>query len=195
VKDRPDVLFDEDRIRQRVAEVGVEVGRVFEGKELTMVALMKSCLLFMADLLRAVPLDVTCHFLRATTLREAGASPPLRTDIIYTAEVASIEGKDVLLLADVVDTGITLNFLLDHLREKRPATLKVATIIDKPGERKIDVHPDWALFTLTEPMERFLVGYGLDHNEFYRGLPHIGTIPRPAPAEGREASLTPGSMQ
>lgn len=194
MKERPDVLFSEERIRQRVAEVGAEVGRVFDGKELTMVGLMKSCLLFMADLVRATPLDVTCHFMRATTLREAGTGP-LRTDIIYTAEVSSIEGKELLLLADVVDTGITLNFLLDHLREKRPAGLKVATIIDKPGDRKIDVHPDWSLFTLEEPTERFLVGYGLDYNEFYRGLPYIGTIPRPAPAEARKVSLTPGSVQ
>jgi hypoxanthine phosphoribosyltransferase len=194
VKDRPEVLFSEERIRQRVAELGVEVAGVFEGKELTMVGLMKSCMLFMSDLVRAEPLDVTCHFMRATTLREVG-SGPLRTDIIYTAEMASVEGKDLMLLADVVDTGITLNFLLDHLRERHPASLRVATIIDKPGERKIDVHPDWALFTLAEPTERFLVGYGLDYNEFYRGLPYIGTIPRPEPADGRKPSLTPGSMQ
>ena len=189
---QPEVLFSQEQIRQRIAEIGAEVTRAFGGKELCVVGLMKSCLLFMADLVRAVPLDTTCHFLRATSLREQGVGP-LRTDIVYTAEVP-YEGKDILLRADIIDTGITLNFVLDHIRERKPASLKVCTIIDKPGERKIDVHPDWAVFTIREPIDRFLVGYGLDHLELYRGLPYIGTIPRPAAAvEGRKVTLTPGS--
>jgi hypoxanthine phosphoribosyltransferase len=101
-------------------------------------------------------------------------------------------GRDILLLADIVDTGITLNFLLEHIREQGPGSLRVAAIIDKPGERKIDANPDWALFTLNEPLDRFLVGYGLDFQESYRGLPYIGTIPRAAPApEGRTLAITP----
>ena len=183
---RPAVLFDETQIRQRIAEIGGEVTSTFAGKDLRVVGLMKSCLLLMADLIRAVPLDPTCHFLKATTLREEGA---VRTDIVYSTEIP-YAGRDILLLADVIDTGITLNFLLDHIREQRPASLRVVTIIDKPGERKIEVHPDWALFTLKEPLDRFIVGYGLDYAESYRGLPYIGTIPRPTPApEGRTVTL------
>ena len=80
-----------------------------------------------------------------------------------------------------MDTGITLSFLVDHIREREPASLKVCALIDKPGERKIEVQIDWAAFTMEEPVtDRFLVGYGLDHRERYRALPYIGTIPRPA---------------
>lgn len=190
VRARPDVLFDEERIRQRIQEIGTEVTTAFAGREITVVGLMKSCLLFMADLVRSVPLDMSCHFLRATSLRDEGHGP-VRTDIVYSAEVP-YQGRDILLLADIVDTGITLNFLLEHIREQAPGSLRVAAIIDKPGERKIDASPDWALFTLNEPMDRFLVGYGLDFQESYRGLPYIGTIPRPAPLpEGRTVALTP----
>jgi hypoxanthine phosphoribosyltransferase len=192
VKERPEVLFTEAQIQERVRSVGAEVTRLFAGKEITVVGLMKSCLLFMADLVRTVPLDMSCHFLRATSLRDGGHGS-LRTDIVYSAEVP-YQGREILLLADIVDTGITLNFLLDHIRDKGPASLRVASIIDKPGERKVDAKPDWALFTLQDPIGRFLVGYGLDYQERYRGLPYIGTIPLPAPAaEERTIALAPGN--
>lgn len=192
MREKPTVLFNEEQIRQRVAELGVEIARAFEGKEICVVGLMKSCLVFMADIIRFVPLDMTCHFLRASSLREAGAGS-MRTDIVYSAEIP-YEGRHILLLDDIIDTGITLNFLLDHIQERQPASLRVCTLIDKPGDRKIDVHPDWAAFTIKEPMDRFLVGYGLDFSEYYRGIPYIGTIPRPAPpAEGRKVVISPGS--
>jgi hypoxanthine phosphoribosyltransferase len=108
-----------------------------------------------------------------------------RTDIVFSAEIP-YEGRDILLVEGVVDTGITLNFLLDHIKERLPRSLKVCALIDKPMDRKIDVRPDWALFTLKEPLAdgRFIVGYGLDHAEHYRGLPYLGTIPLPAPPPG-----------
>jgi hypoxanthine phosphoribosyltransferase len=192
VKPKPDVLVSHEQIQARIAAIGSEVARSFDGKEICALGLMKSCLLFMADLVRVVPLDMTCYFLRATSLREQG-SGPVRTDIVYSAEI-TYEGKDILLLVDIVDTGITLNFLLDHIRERCPSSLKVCTIVNKPGERKIDVHPDWSVYTLDQPLDRFLVGYGLDYAEHYRGLPYIGTIPRPQPAaEARKVVLSGGS--
>jgi hypoxanthine phosphoribosyltransferase len=187
----PTVLFTEEQIHRRVAELGAEIGRAFEGREICVVGLMKSCLVFMADMIRAIPLDLTCHFLRASSFREEGSNRA-RTDIVYSAEIP-YEGRDILLLDDIVDTGITLNFVLDHIRERKPRSLKVCALIDKPGDRKIDVNLDWAAFTLKDPMETFLVGYGLDHAEYYRGLPFIGTILRSAPpVEGRKITLSPG---
>lgn len=187
---KPDVLYSEEQIRRRIAEIAGEVAQQFRGQDLCVVALMKSCMVFMADLIRAVPLDTTCHFLRVTSLRDQGA---VRTDIVYSTEIP-YEGRNILLLDDIVDTGITLSFLVDHIRESHPRSLKVAVLIDKPGERKIDVHPDWAAFTASEPNERFIVGYGLDHAEGYRGLPYLGTIPRPTPAdEGTTHRVSPGS--
>lgn len=180
-----DVLFDERRIAARVAELGREITEAFRDREVTVVALMKGCLVFTADLIRAMKLDVTLHFLRSSSMRDQGAGAR-RTDIVFTTDVP-YEGRDILLLESVVDTGITLNFLLDHIREHDPRSLKVCALVDKPTDRKIDVHPDWAAFTLSEPLPdgRFIVGYGLDHAEHYRGLPFLGTIPRPAPPGGR----------
>jgi hypoxanthine phosphoribosyltransferase len=190
---KPDVLFDEAQIARRMDELGREIGQSFAGSELCVVGLMKSCLVFMADLIRKIPLDLTCHFVVASSLRDQGAGS-VRTEIVYSTEIP-YEGKNILLLDDVIDTGITLNFLLDHIRERRPRSLKVCALIDKPGDRKIDVHPDWAAFTLKESLKdgRFIVGYGLDHAEGYRGLPYLGTIPRPAPpAEGRKITISGG---
>src|SRR5438132_6547230 len=186
---RAEVLFDEKQIARRVDELGREIGQSFAGSQPCVVGLMKSCLIFMADLVRRIPLDLTCHFVETSSLREQGAGS-VRTAIVYSTEIP-YEGRDILLLDDVIDTGITLNFLLDHIRERRPRSLKVAALIDKPGDRKIEVQVDWAAFTVKESMpDRFLVGYGLDYAEHYRGLPYIGTIPRPERAgEGRTISI------
>jgi hypoxanthine phosphoribosyltransferase len=191
--DKPDVLFTPEQIAARIRQIGREVGRDFDGKEVCVVGLIKSCMVFMADLVRAIPLDMTCHFLRVSSLREGSAAGAARTDIVFTTEIA-YEDRHILLLDDIIDTGITLNFLLDHIRERRPRSLKVAALIDKPADRKIEVQVDWAAFTIKEPVgERFLVGYGLDYAERYRGLPYIGTIPRPdKPGEGRTISIAPG---
>jgi hypoxanthine phosphoribosyltransferase len=187
----PEMLFSADQIARRVEEIGAEVTQTFAGHQVCAVGLMKSCMVFMADLIRHIPLDVTCHFLRASSFRE-GAGQSVRTDIIYSTEIP-YEGRHILLIDDIVDTGITLNFLLDHIRERQPRSLKVCSLIDKPGVRKIDVHPDWAAFTMTEPPDAYLVGYGLDHEEHYRGLPYIGTIPRPTPqTDGRKISIQAG---
>jgi hypoxanthine phosphoribosyltransferase len=180
------VLFDERQIAARVAELGTLVTQAFEGCEVTVVAMMKGGLVFAADLIRALKLELTCHFLRSSALRDQGARAR-RTDIVFSTDVP-YEGRDILLLESVVDTGITLNFLLDHIREHQPRSLRVCALVDKPTERKIDVPVDWAAFTLNEPLPdgRFIVGYGLDYAERYRGLPYLGTIPRPAPpAPGR----------
>jgi hypoxanthine phosphoribosyltransferase len=182
---KPEVLFDPSAIARRVTEVGQEVTRAFDGREVCVIGLMKSGLCFMADLIRQVPLDMTCHMLRSASLRGIETGGQGRTDIVFSAEIP-YEGRDILLLEGVVDTGITLNFLLDHIRERHPRSLKVCALIDKPMDRKIDVRPDWAVFTLKEPLAdgRFIVGYGLDHAEHYRGLPYLGTIPRPEPPPG-----------
>jgi len=188
------LLFDERTIAGRVAELGKEITESFSGRTVTVVAMMKGGLVFAADLIRVVKLDLTCHFLRSSLLREQGVAAQ-RTDIVFSIDIP-YEGRDILLLESVLDTGITLNFLLDHIREHRPRSLKVCALVDKPSERKIEVRADWAAFTLNEPLPdgRFIVGYGLDHAEHYRGLPYMGTIPRPAtPADGRKTTNSPVS--
>lgn len=182
--EKPEVLFSEAQIRTRVAEIGAEIAGAYGGQELCVVGLMKNCLLFMADLIRVIPLPMTCHMVRAT---QGGAGG---TEIVYSAEVP-YEGQHILLLDDIVDTGITLSYLIDHIREHNPKSLRVCALIDKARDRKVDLKPDWVVFSLTEPIDRFLVGYGLDYAEHYRELPYIGTLQRPAPqAEGGRLNMS-----
>jgi hypoxanthine phosphoribosyltransferase len=179
----PAVLFSEEQIRSRLIEVAKEIDSAYAGKEVAVVGLMKSCLIFTADMLRTLTIETTCHFLRASAVSdESGA---VRTNIVYSGD-AQYEDRHVLLLDDIVDTGITLNFVLEHIVEHHPASLRVCALLDKPGERKVDVAIDWALFRIEKPIENsFIVGYGLDFQERFRGVPYIGTIPRsgPKPAE------------
>lgn len=175
MNETPAVLFTREQIAARVRELGAEITRGFDGQELTVVALMKSCLVFTADLIREIPRPMTCHFLRAAAHEEAGAV----TDIVYSTEIP-FTGRDILLIEDIVDTGITLRFLLDQIQDRKPKSLKVCALIDKPSLRKIEVRPDWAAFEAEASPDRFLVGYGLDRGEHYRALPYIGTIARPA---------------
>lgn len=180
----PDVLFTAEQIQKRIQQVGSEIAREYAGQELCVVGLMKNCLVFMADLIRAIPLPLTCYMVR-TTQRGKGGS-----EIVYSAE-APYEGQHILLLDDVLDTGITLSYLIDHIHEHKPKSLKVCALIDRMQDRKVDLQPDWVLFSLREPLDRFLVGYGLDYAELYRGLPYIGALPRPAPpTEGGKLDIS-----
>ena len=182
--EQPIVLFSEAQIRARVVELGSEIAKSYAGQELCVVGLMKNCLVFMADLIRAIPLPTTCHMVRASKEAKGG------TEIVYSAEVP-YAGRHILLLDDIVDTGITLQYLIEHIRQHEPKSLRVCALLDKARERKVDLKPDWVAFALPEPIDRFLVGYGLDFREQYRGLPYIGTLSRPAPeAQGGKLNMS-----
>jgi hypoxanthine phosphoribosyltransferase len=179
MRDKISVLYTEERIAERVAELGEEITQAFAGREICVLGLMKGSLVFMADLIRRIPLELTVHLVRVTSHREQ-ARGRVQTEIVYSTAVP-LEGRDVLLVDDIVDTGITLSYLLAHIHEHGPKSLRVCALVDKPEARKIAVHPDWTAFPVHEPLaERFMVGYGLDWMERFRGLPYIGTIPRPA---------------
>jgi hypoxanthine phosphoribosyltransferase len=171
------VLYPEDVIARRVAELGVAIGDSLAGSDPCVLGLMKGSLVFMADLIRRIPLDLTVHLVRVTSHREQDRGRVM-TDIVFATN-APLEGRDVLLVEDIVDTGITLSYLLGHLHEHGARSVRVCTLVDKPDARKIDVHPEWSAFTVPPGVEGFLVGYGLDWMEKYRDLPYIGTIPRP----------------
>jgi hypoxanthine phosphoribosyltransferase len=182
MRDTISVLFDEARISRRVGELGEEIAKGLAGREICVLGVMKGSLVFMSDLIRKIPLDLSMHLVRVTSTR-AEALGRVQTEIVFSTAVP-LEGRDVLLVDDIVDTGITLSYLLAHIHEHGPRSVKVCALIDKPEARKIDVHPDWTAFPVHEPLaDRFLVGYGLDWMERFRGLPFIGTIPRPERAE------------
>ncbi len=138
---KPEVLFSEEEIRARIKALGAEIGSAFEGRELAVVGLMKSCLVFMADMIRAIPLDLTCHTLRVNSARGEGKGQG-RTEIMYSSTIP-YEDRDILLLDDIVDTGITLNFLLDHIRvgPKVPAPAAFALPLEVPGDARIPGGP------------------------------------------------------
>ncbi len=181
MSDEVSVLYDEPAIAARVQALGAEITRASGSGDLCVLGLMKGSIVFMADLVRRLPLDLTMHLVRVSSHHEATATRVM-TEIAYTTAVP-LQGRDVLVVADVVDTGITLSYLLGHIHELGPQSLRVVSLIDKPYDRKIDLHPDWAAFTLPAPLPgRFLVGYGLDWRERYRALPFIGTIAQPGGA-------------
>ena len=176
MRDKVSVLFTEEQIARRVAELGEEITAAFAGREVCVAGLMKGSLVFMADLIRRIPLDLTVHLVRVTSQREQAAGRVM-TEIVFSTSVP-LEGRDVLLVDDIVDTGITLSYLLAHIHEHGPASLRVCTLVDKPEARKIDLHPDWTAFPVHEPLaDRFLVGYGLDEGERLRNLPHLAALP------------------
>lgn len=182
MRDQISVLYTEEQIARRVAALGEEIAAAFAGRDICVLGVMRGSLVFLADLIRRIPLDLTVQLVRVTTQREQAAGRVL-TEIVFST-AAPLEGKDVLLVDDIVDTGITLSYLLAHIHEHSPASLRVCALVDKPESRKIDLHPDWTAFPVHEPLaDRFLVGYGLDWMERFRGLPFIGTIPRPRTAE------------
>jgi hypoxanthine phosphoribosyltransferase len=179
VKQKVDVLFPEEQIAGRITELGAEIAAAYDGREPCVLGLVKGGLVFLTDLVRRIPLDLTFHLVHVSANRETRAGA-VRTEILYSTDFP-LEGRDVLLVEDVVDTGITLSYLMGHIHELRPRSLRICALIDKPGERRIDVHPDWAAFSLREPPPgRFLVGYGLGWQDHFRALPYVGTIPQPS---------------
>ena len=184
--DAPTSSSREEQIATRIAELGAEIAPAFGGSEICVVGLMKSCLVFMADLIRAIPSDLTCP-LPAGHVAARGGGGRVRTDIVYST--------DDPLRGPGHPAARRHHRHRDHPElparphpRARPRSLKVCALIDKPRERKIDVHPDWARFHAQGARaDRFLVGYGLDYAERYRGLPYIGHHP-PAGAGPRRSA-------
>jgi hypoxanthine phosphoribosyltransferase len=178
MQDEVTVLHSEEQIARRVSALGAEISPELEGSDACVLGLMKGSIVFLGDLIRRLPPELSVHLVRTSSHRELHAGRVL-TEIAYS-HGAPLEERDVLLVVDIVDTGITLSYLMGHIHEHSPRSLRVCALINKPEARKIDVHPDWSAFEVRDaPAGRFLVGYGLDWMERYRGLPFIGTIPHP----------------
>jgi len=166
-----DVLIDEAHIRQRVAELAGEIRRSF-GPDVPVhfVSVLKGAFIFLADLVRAMEGPVTCDFIAVSSYAGMTSSGEVR----LTKDLdQSLEGRDVVIVEDIVDTGLTLAYLQDILRARRPRSLRTACLLSKPSRRKVDVPVEHIGFTIED---KFVVGYGLDVDEKYRNLPHIGVV-------------------
>jgi hypoxanthine phosphoribosyltransferase len=161
------ILIPEDKIRERVREIGQWISLDYQGKELFVVGVLKGAFIFMADLVRAVSIPLHCEFIRVSSYVNNRSSGNVRIDFDLTQPVA---GKHVLLVEDIVDTGRTLRFLLEHLKAKGAASVKVCSLLYKEIDPVVRPLIDYLGFTI--PNE-YVVGYGMDDRGLYRSLPGI----------------------
>jgi hypoxanthine phosphoribosyltransferase len=169
--DVAEVLLSEEEIRARIADLGRRVSDDYAGHELTLVSVLKGSLPFMADLMRAITVPVRIDLMEVSSYGTATESSGLVR--ILKDLSASIEGRDVLIVEDIIDTGLTLNYLLRYLRGKNPRSLRICTLLDKPARRLVEIPVDYVGFTIPD---RFVVGFGLDYGELYRNLRFVGVL-------------------
>jgi hypoxanthine phosphoribosyltransferase len=170
--DVDEILLDEGAIQAKVAELGARISLDYAGRQLTLVSVLKGSLPFMADLMRALTIPVRIDLMEVSSYGGTATESSGLVRILKDLS-SSIEGHDVLIVEDIIDTGLTLNYLLRYLRGKNPATLRICTLLDKPARRLVDIPVDYIGFTIPD---RFVVGYGLDYGEFYRNLRHVGVL-------------------
>ena len=170
--DVAEVLLDEERIQRRVVELGEAISADYAGRELTLVSVLKGSLPFMADLMRAIRLPVRIDLMEVSSYGGTSTETSGLVRILKDLS-SSIADQDVLLVEDIIDTGLTLNYLLRYLRGKSPRSLRICTLLDKPARRLVDIPVDYVGFTIPD---QFVVGYGLDYGEFYRNLRFVGVL-------------------
>lgn len=164
-----DVLLTEDQIQARVKELGEEISRDYQGKEITAICLLKGSIVFLSDLIRRLKVPLTVDLMRASSYGASTVSSG-SVKILHDLD-RDVAGKDVLLVEDIVDTGRTLHKTLELLQFRNPKTLKVCSLLDKPSRRELAIDISYTGFVIEN---HFVVGYGLDFDEFYRNLPYIG---------------------
>ena len=171
----PPPLFTAEEISARVAAIGKQIGTAYAGEDLVVVGLLKNSLVFMADLMRAIPIPFRSYTLRVVHVSETPGGPTA-VQVLYGSAVP-VEGQHVLIVDDVVDTGVTLAYVRDHIMARQPKSLRIAVLVDRTAPRKTQLIPEWSAFRIeSETDHRFLVGYGLDHQDHYRGLPYVGVL-------------------
>ena len=169
--DIKNVLVSEEELKVKVRELGAQISRDYEGKNLVLVSILKGSVVFMADLMRAVSIPCSIDFMVVSSYGGSNTSSGL-VKIIKDLD-GDLSGKDVLIVEDILDTGITLSNLVPMLKMRHPNSVKICTILDKPSRRKADIKPDYEGFQVPD---EFVVGYGLDYDEKYRNLPYIGIL-------------------
>ena len=166
-----EILLDADTIARRVRELAAEITSDFAGTDLVLVSILKGALPFLADLMRQIPLPLALDFLEVSSY---GHSTETSGVVRVLKDLANpIEARHVLVVEDVIDTGLTLNYVMDHLRAQRPESIKLCTLLDKPARRIVPLRIDYRGFEIPD---KFVVGYGLDYAERYRNLPFIGVL-------------------
>jgi len=164
-------MIDAQKIQARIAELGAQITKDYEGKRLVLVCVLKGSFVFTADLARAIGSNLRIEFLGVRSYGEGTSSSGI---VQITQDLSrSIEGEDILIVEDIVDTGLTIAHLLELLRTRKPASLKVCALLHKPSRTRVEVPIHYLGFTIED---KFVVGYGLDWAERYRNVPFIGIV-------------------
>lgn len=162
------VLHSESDIADRVRVLGKEITAEYKGQEISLLGVLKGSFIFMADLVRQIQLPARMGFLEIITSRKTS----FMTEIVFSSSF-QIEGAHVVIVEDILDTGITLAYLMQQIQVYSPLSIKICTFLDKPHRRKVDLPPDWVGF---EVPDQHVVGYGLDYQGKYRNLPYLGFV-------------------
>lgn len=166
-----EVLLTREEIQEKVASLGAEISRDYAGKDLLMVGILKGAIIFLSDLLRSVTIPVRVDFMAVSSY---GASTHSSGVVRILKDLEEgVEGRHILVVEDIVDTGLTLRYLRENLGARNPASVSVCTLLDKPSRRQVEVQVDYNGFKIPD---RFVVGYGLDYAERFRNLPYIGVL-------------------
>lgn len=166
-----EVLIDEKQLSKKIKELGEEITRDYRDKDLMLVGILKGAVIFMSELSKNIDLPLLMDFMAVSSYGNAKTSTG-EVKIIKDLDFA-VEGKDILIVEDIVDTGLTLTYLTDNLKKRGAKSVKIATLLDKPEGRGMNVDVDYLGFTVPD---EFVVGYGLDYAEKYRNLPFVGTL-------------------
>ena len=165
------VLISEEEVDARIRELGEKISKEYEGKQIHLICVLKGGVFFMCELAKRITVPVSMDFMCVGSYGDGTKS----SGVVRLAKDLdeSIENKEVLIVEDIIDSGNTLYYLMDVLRQRKPASLRLCTLLDKPDRRVKDVHVDWTGFEIPD---EFVVGYGLDYSQKYRNLPYIGVV-------------------
>nr|WP_184197720.1 hypoxanthine phosphoribosyltransferase [Armatimonas rosea] len=170
--DIQEVLYTQEQIQQRVRELGAQLTEDYAGRDLHLVTILKGSLPFLADLMRAIDLPLTVDLMGVSSYAGIHSTGEVRVTMDLDE---TIEGRHVVIVEDIIDTGNTLSYVLRNLRQRAPASVKIVTFLDKPARRGSPLEADYVGFTIPDD---FVIGYGLDWNQRYRNLPYIGILKR-----------------
>ena len=170
-EDVEEILLTGDEIAARVADLGAQLAADYAGRTPVLVSVLKGSIVFLADLIRAMDVPLNVDLMEVSSYGSATESSG-QVRILKDLS-SSIEGRDVVVVEDIIDTGLTLNYLLRYLAERHPASVRVCCLLDKPARRLAEIEIDYRGFTIPD---RFVIGYGLDYDERYRNLPYVGVL-------------------
>ena len=165
------VMISESEVDKRIAELGAKISKDYEGKTVHMICVLKGGVFFMCELAKKITVPVTMDFMSVSSYGNGTVSSGVVKIVKDLDEM--IEGKDVLVVEDIIDSGRTLSYLLENLKNRKPASLKLCTLLDKPDRRVTEVDVDYTGFEIED---KFVIGYGLDYAQKYRHLPYIGVV-------------------